>query len=120
MFYEDFRHPQTPFQAPLPPRWDAAFHLALRALHAQRDASPAPWTGRPVAEYLTEDAKRRHGAVEQLEKAIGVVEDYSVMIWGLGVSDEKNREDCYNVVFVHKISWRKSTGPKAAGIYAIS
>lgn len=65
----------TTLEAPLPPRLDAAFHLALRALHAQRDASPAPWTGRPVAEYLTEDAKRRHGAVEQLEKAIGVVED---------------------------------------------
>lgn len=109
MFSEIFPYPQTPFQAPLPPRLDAAFHLALRALHAQRDASPAPapWTGRPVAEYLTEDAKRRHGAVEQLEKAIGVVEDYSVMMWGLGVgiSDENTCEAVkiviINLVFVH-------------------
>ena len=116
VFSDDLRHPQTPLQAPLPPRLDTAFHLALRALRAQRDTSPAPatWTGRPVAEYLAEDAKRRHGAVEQLEKAIGVVEDdYFVMIWGLGVgiSDENHCEDCYELVFVHQISWRKSKGP---------
>lgn len=60
-----------------------------------------------MAEYLTEDAKRRHGAVEQLEKAIGVVEDYSVMMWGLGVgiSDENTCEAVkiviINLVFVH-------------------
>eukprot|EP00435_Cladocopium_sp_Y103_P075386 s3_g57.t1 len=60
-------------KAPLPRRLDAAFHQALRALHAQRDASPAPapWTGCPVAEYLAEDVARRHGAVEELEKATG-------------------------------------------------
>ena len=88
--------PPQRFQAPLPRRLDAAFHLALRALHAQRAASPAPatWTGRPVAEYLTEDAKRRQGAVEQLEKALGVMEDYSAMIWGLGVGiSDENCED---------------------------
>ena len=106
VFSEIFPYPQTAVPGPVAaPFTDAAFRLALRALHAQRDASPAPapWTGRPVAEYLTEDF--RSGAMGPWSNwrrpLVSWRTTFLCMMWGLWSGYKRwkylwSSEDCYN------------------------